>query len=54
MAVSNATTREAFEVITSTFEDRLDREATKAKMVGTAVVVILTAAMVLGGQFLTW
>lgn len=57
MAISNAATREVFEAITTTFEDRLDREARKARTartVGTVVVVILTAAMVLGGQFLTW
>lgn len=54
MATSNVTTRGIFEVITATFEDRLDREARKAKAVGAVVVVILTAAMVIGGQFLTW
>lgn len=53
MAIS-ATTRGVFEAITTAFEDRLDREARKARAVGTVVVVILTAAMVLGGQFLTW
>lgn len=54
MAISTATTREVFEVKTTTFEDQLDREARTAKTVGTIVFLILTLSMVVGEQLLTW
>lgn len=52
MAISNATTREVFEAITTTFEDRLDTEVRMATAVGIIIFLVLTVGMLVGGQLL--